>query len=150
MAKVILSMTMTADGFFAGPDGELDWMSQVPDPELAEDIVSFFAGIDRGFIGYPTASGMIPFWLSVADDPAASDVERAIAGAVNKLRPIVVSSRQEDLPCARSRQAAPLGARGCVASSCRVRTDDLRLPAVPRTAHKAGRAPVRVLTGRAA
>jgi hypothetical protein len=30
--------------------------------------------------------------------PAASAMERAIAEAVNKLRPIVVSSRQEDLP----------------------------------------------------
>lgn len=26
--KVFLSMTMTCDGFFCGPNGELDWMSR--------------------------------------------------------------------------------------------------------------------------
>ncbi len=34
MRKVFLNMTMTFDGFFAGPHGELDWMSQTPDQEL--------------------------------------------------------------------------------------------------------------------
>lgn len=33
MRKVILSMTMPLDGFFCGPNGELDWMSQTPDQE---------------------------------------------------------------------------------------------------------------------
>ena len=56
---------MTCDGFFAGPHGELDWMSQIPDQELNDDLVGFFQNIDRGFIGYPTASGMIPYWLNV-------------------------------------------------------------------------------------
>ena len=34
MRKVLLNMTMTLDGFFCGPNGELDWMSQKPDQEL--------------------------------------------------------------------------------------------------------------------
>ena len=82
MRKVVLNMTMTFDGFFAGPHGELDWMVQTPDQELNDDIVAFFRGIDRGFIGYPTASGMIPYWLNVANNPSASKAERAIAQAV--------------------------------------------------------------------
>ena len=53
MRKVFLNMTMTLDGFFCGPNGELDWMSQIPDQELTDDMVAFFQGIDRGFIGYP-------------------------------------------------------------------------------------------------
>ncbi len=67
MKKVFLYMTMTFDGFFAGPHGELDWMSQTPDQELTDDMVAFFQGIDRGFIGYPTASGMIPYWGRTCD-----------------------------------------------------------------------------------
>ncbi|BCL83794.1 hypothetical protein ccbrp13_62590 [Ktedonobacteria bacterium brp13] len=55
MRKVVLNMTMTLDGFFCGPNGELDWMSQAPDQELNDDIVAFFQGVDQGFIGYPTA-----------------------------------------------------------------------------------------------
>jgi len=56
MAKLVLSMTMSLDGFFSGPDGELDWMAQAPDPEFSRDNVSFFDRFDRGFIGYPAAS----------------------------------------------------------------------------------------------
>jgi dihydrofolate reductase len=95
--KVILNMTMSLDGFFAGPHGELDWMSQTPDQELNDDIVAFFQESDSGFIGYPTASGMIPYWLNVAQNPAASQEERAIARAVNGLHAFILSNREETL-----------------------------------------------------
>ena len=97
MRKVVLYMTMTCDGFFAGPHGELDWMEQAPDQELNDDVVAFFQGIDRGFIGYPTASGMIPYWLDVAKNPSASKAERAIAQAVNTLHPLILSNKEETL-----------------------------------------------------
>ena len=97
MRKVFLSMTMTFDGFFAGPHDELVWMSQTPDQELNDDIVAFFQGIDRGFIGYPTASEMIPYWLNVAKNPSASKAERAIAQAVNTLHPLILSHQEEKL-----------------------------------------------------
>ena len=95
--KVFLYMTMTCDGYFAGPHSELDWMSQTPDQELTDDVVAYFQGIDRGFIGYPTASGMIPYWLNVANNPSASEGERAIAQAVNSLHPFVVSRQEEKI-----------------------------------------------------
>ena len=95
--KVVLNMTMTLDGFFCGPNGELDWMSQTPDQELNDDLVAFFQGVDQGFIGYPTASGMIPYWLQVAQNPSASKEERAIAQAVNSLHPFILSHREEKL-----------------------------------------------------
>ncbi|HLV97300.1 MAG TPA: dihydrofolate reductase family protein [Ktedonobacterales bacterium] len=98
MRKVFLNMTMTLDGFFCGPNGELDWMSQTPDQELNDDIVAFFQGMDDGFIGYPTASGMIPYWLHVAQNPSASKEEHAIAQAVNKLHAFILSNREETLP----------------------------------------------------
>ena len=95
--KVFLYMTMTFDGFFAGQHDELDWMSQTPDQELNDDMVAFFQGIDSGFIGYPTASGMIPYWLNVAKNPSASKAERAIAQAVNTLHPLIISRKEEKL-----------------------------------------------------
>jgi dihydrofolate reductase len=98
MAELVLSMTMSVDGFFSGPDGELDWMTQAPDPEFSRDNVAFFDRIDRGFIGYPTASGMLPFWLSVADNADAPADLRALAAALNKLRPFLVSDREEPVP----------------------------------------------------
>src|SRR5580700_2307344 len=93
--KVFLYMTMTFDGFFSGPQGELDWMEQTPDQEMNDEIVALFGGFDSGFIGYPTASGMIPYWLDVAKNPAASKEERAIAQAVNTLHPFILSNREE-------------------------------------------------------
>jgi dihydrofolate reductase len=97
MRKVVLNMTMTFDGFFCGPNGELDWMSQTPDQELNDDLVAFFQNVEQGFIGYPTASGMIPYWLNVAQNPAASKEERAIAQAVNTLHPFILSRKAEQL-----------------------------------------------------
>lgn len=95
MRNVILNMTMSMDGFFAGPHGELDWMGQTPDQELNDDTVAFFQSIDQGFIGYPTAAGMIPYWLNVANDPSASQTALAIAQAVNKLHPFILSRTVE-------------------------------------------------------
>jgi dihydrofolate reductase len=98
VAKLVLTMAMTLDGFFSGPGGELDWMVQAPDPEFSRDNVAFFDRFDRGFIGYPTASGMLPFWLNVAGDPQAPADQRALARAVNRLRPLLISHREEPVP----------------------------------------------------
>jgi dihydrofolate reductase len=98
VAKLVVTMTMSLDGFFSGPDGELDWMTQVPDPEFSRDNVASFDRFDRGFIGYPTASGMLPFWLSMASDPQAPAGLRALAQAVNRLRPFLISDRDEPVP----------------------------------------------------
>jgi dihydrofolate reductase len=98
MAKLVLTMTMSLDGFFSGLNGELDWMTQAPDPEFSRDNVAFFDRFDRGFIGYPTASGMIPYWLNVAADPQSTADLRALAEALNKLRPLLVSDREEHVP----------------------------------------------------
>jgi len=98
MAKLVLSMTMSLDGFSAGPGGELDWMTQAPDPEFSRDNVSFFDRFDRGFIGYPTGAGMVPYWLHVAGNPQAPADERALAEAVNRLHAFLVSNRDEPVP----------------------------------------------------
>ena len=69
-----------------------------PHPEFSRDSVSFFDRFDRGFIGYPTASGMLPYWLNVASNPQASADARALAESVNKLHPVLVSDREEPVP----------------------------------------------------
>ena len=98
MAELVLTMTMSLDGFFSGPNGELDWMTQAPDPEFSRDNVAFFDHIDRGFIGYPTASGMLPYWMNVANDPQAPADQRTLAEALNKLRAFLISDREEPVP----------------------------------------------------
>lgn len=95
MRKLTLYLTMSIDGFFSGPNGELDWMIGTSDQELNDDTVALLNGYDEGFIGYPTASGMIPYWENVANNPAASPQERAIAAAVNDKHAFLVSHREE-------------------------------------------------------
>src|SRR5436190_12397657 len=97
MRKVFLYMTMTFDGFFSGPNGELDWMSQTPDQELNDDIVALLKSADAGLMGFPTASGMIPYWANVAKNPSASKADLAIADAVNTIHSIVISTREQKL-----------------------------------------------------
>jgi dihydrofolate reductase len=98
MRKVALYMTVTLDGFIAGPNNELDWMAGTSDQELNHDIVAILKRFDAGFIGYPTASGMIPYWLNAAKDPSTSEQERAVAEVVNKMHVIIVSNKEEELP----------------------------------------------------
>jgi dihydrofolate reductase len=97
MRKVILYMTVTLDGFIAGPNNELDWMTQTPDQEQNEDIVALLRGADAGIMGYPTATGMIPYWSSVAKNPSTSKGEHTIAQAISKLHSIVISNRAEKI-----------------------------------------------------
>jgi len=97
MRKVFLYMTMTFDGFFAGPNNELDWMSQTADQEMNDDIVALLSGADTGFMGYPTALGMIPYWSNVAKNPSTSKGELAIAQVINNIHSIILSNKEEKL-----------------------------------------------------
>jgi dihydrofolate reductase len=88
---------MTFDGFIAGPNNKLDWMLQTADQEMTGDIVSMLKSADTGFMGYPTAVGMIPYWSSTAKNQSASKGEHDIAQVVNNVHAIVISNRQEKL-----------------------------------------------------
>ncbi len=92
MRKVFLFMTMSFDGFIAGPNNELDWMSQGEDQENTDDIVALLNGSDTGLMGYPTASGMIPSWANAVKNPSTPKDEMAIAQAISKIHSIVLSN----------------------------------------------------------
>jgi dihydrofolate reductase len=98
MRNVVLYMTITLDGFIAGPNNELDWMLNTPDQALNDDIVALLRASDAGFLGYPVAQGMIPYWESVAADPSASTAGHDIAAAVNRLHRIIISNQPVELP----------------------------------------------------
>ncbi|MDW7771961.1 MAG: dihydrofolate reductase family protein [Desulfobulbaceae bacterium] len=85
MRKVIVSNYMTLDGFFAGPDGELDWF--VWDREIAEYMKEQFGAIDTILFGRVTYELMVEYW------PAASPPEEdpVIIEAMNNLQKVVFS-----------------------------------------------------------
>ncbi len=99
MRKVFLYMTMSLDGFIAGPNNELDWMDgeAASDPELNKDIVDLISAADTGLMGYPTAVGMIPYWANMAKDPSASRADRDLATAISKIHGVVISNKPEKI-----------------------------------------------------
>lgn len=97
MRAVQLYMTMTLDGFVAGPQGELDWMTTAHDADLTADIVALMSGVDDAFMGYPTAAGMIGYWAGVARDPDASQASRDIAHAVSGTHTFAISRSPEQI-----------------------------------------------------
>jgi dihydrofolate reductase len=60
MRKVIVSNYVTLDGFFAGPDGEIDWF--VWDEETAKYSKDLLNSIDTILFGRVTYELMASYW----------------------------------------------------------------------------------------
>jgi dihydrofolate reductase len=96
MRKIFLYMTMTFDGFVAGPNNDLDWFTPpVSDEELNKDIVGLVESADTGITGFPTGPCLISYWKNAEKDEKTEGWEMAIAKAVNKLHPIIISNKEE-------------------------------------------------------
>lgn len=60
MRDLIVSEMVSADGHFAGPDGQLDWFSA--DPELEEYLHGVHQQVGAYLYGRRTYQGMAEFW----------------------------------------------------------------------------------------
>lgn len=93
MRNVVLFMHISLDGFAAGPNGELDWISY--DEELekyAEDVVSTVGSPMYGRVTYQM---MESYWPTVLDDPSATDYAMNHARWVQDVEKIVFSKTLE-------------------------------------------------------
>jgi dihydrofolate reductase len=85
MGKIIVSNYVTLDGYFAGPNGEIDWF--VWDKELAEASKELLNSMDTLLFGRVTYELMASYWPTVSsqtEDPVIID-------AMNNLPKIVFS-----------------------------------------------------------
>lgn len=99
--RILMFNWLTADGYFSGPDGSLDWV--VPDEEQARAAVATLASVDTVLFGRRTYERFAAFWsraLEEADATSASDPHRpglrspehrAIAVALNEVTKLVFS-----------------------------------------------------------
>lgn len=88
MRKVVLFMHISLDGFAAGPNGELDWISY--DEELekyAEEIVSTVGAALYGRVTYH----MMEYWRTVPSNPSATKHELEHAQWIENIPKIVFS-----------------------------------------------------------
>ena len=89
MRKILVSMMVTADGFFAGPNGEIDWHNV--DDEFNEFAIEQLNSVDTLIFGRVTYQGMASYWPTtdaITDDPI-------VAGLMNSLPKIVLSRTLE-------------------------------------------------------
>jgi dihydrofolate reductase len=89
MRKIIVSNYVTLDGFFAGPNGEIDWF--VWDEETAQYGKDLLQSVDTILFGRTTYELMAAYWPAAS--PATEDP--VIINAMNNL-PKVVFSRTLD------------------------------------------------------
>ncbi len=85
MRKIILQMMVSLDGYFEGPNREIDWHNV--DEEFNDLAISFLDTLDTLLFGRVTYELMASYWPSEharTDDPI-------VAGKMNSLRKVVVS-----------------------------------------------------------
>jgi dihydrofolate reductase len=92
MRRVIYSMTVSLDGFIAGPSGEIDWSA--PDDELHRFQNDRTRELGAHLCGRRLYETML-YWETVEEGPAAAGPEREFAG-IWKALPRVVFSRTLD------------------------------------------------------
>jgi dihydrofolate reductase len=69
MRKLKLQMQITADGFVAGPEGELDWMNREMDEKLTALISELADASDTILMGRKMTGGFIKYWEHAITQP---------------------------------------------------------------------------------
>jgi dihydrofolate reductase len=89
MRKVIFQMLTTLDGFFEGPNREIDWHHM--DEELNDFAIEFLNSVDVLLFGRVTYELMAGYWPT----PAATTNDPIVAGKMNSLPKVVFSRTLE-------------------------------------------------------
>jgi len=93
MRKLKLQVQMTVDGYIGGPNGEMDFLVRDWDDELKKYVTTITEQVDCIVLGRKLAEGFIPYWASVAADPANPELT---AGKKFTNTPKVVFTRKLD------------------------------------------------------
>lgn len=69
MRKLKLQVQMSVDGYIAGPNSEMDWITFNWDDALKAYVTALTEPVDCLVLGRKLAEGFIPYWASVAANP---------------------------------------------------------------------------------
>jgi len=69
MRKLKLQVQMTVDGYIAGPNGEMDWMTSPWTEDVNAYVNEITDPVDTIILGRKLAEGFIPHWTAIAADP---------------------------------------------------------------------------------
>jgi dihydrofolate reductase len=101
MRKVILSNMVTLDGFFEGPNKELDW--HIVDMGLNHYANDLLSNVDALLFGRVTYQLMADYWPAAAMNPSTSKSDLEIADKMNNLLKIVFSKTLQNVEWNNSR-----------------------------------------------
>jgi dihydrofolate reductase len=73
MRKLKLQMQITVDGFVAGPNGELDWMTWDQIDKLSEHINSITDSSDTILMGRKMTDEFVNYWTGVLEHPESPE-----------------------------------------------------------------------------
>ncbi len=85
MRKIIVSNMVSLDGFFSGPNGEIDW--HVVNDEFFAHAINLLNSVDTLLFGRITYQGMLDYWTS----PAAITDDAVIAEKMNHTPKVIFS-----------------------------------------------------------
>jgi len=68
MRKLKLQMNLTTDGFVAGPDGQLDWMSSSMDERQLNQLNELTESMDTILMGHGMVEEFTTYWENVVDN----------------------------------------------------------------------------------
>ncbi len=91
MRRIVTTTWVTMDGFLAGPNNEMDFVTSLFDAEMGKyesDIVDTGDTIILGRVTYESFAGS---WPRVPDNPNVSDDEKDYARRLNRMKKIVYS-----------------------------------------------------------
>ncbi|MCK0173330.1 MULTISPECIES: dihydrofolate reductase family protein [Mycobacteriaceae] len=118
MRSVTYSLTVSLDGYTAGPDGGFDWGT--PDPEVFRLATDEVRGVGVHLMGRRLYETML-YWEDAADGPALDDAEREFADLWNALPKVVFSST---LTAVRGNARLAAGGVAEEIERCRAEPDD--------------------------
>ena len=111
MRRIVMFNRVSAEGYFAAPDGNLGWV--VPEPELDRGAADNLGGADTILFGRRTYEMFESFWPTVGgDSPTAPDPHapgrhspelRAMADWINAASKLVFSTTRKEVTWRNSR-----------------------------------------------
>lgn len=99
MRRIVMINWISVDGFFAGPDGEIDWILRDPevDKALHEPRDGQSAGSDTMLLGNTTYTLFENSWPQIANDPKAPEELHKLADEVIGMTKIVFSETRQEV-----------------------------------------------------
>ncbi|KUJ67591.1 deaminase [Streptomyces albus subsp. albus] len=88
-----LQVQMTVDGYMAGPNGEMDWMTFPWTDDISGYITALTEPVDRIVLGRKLAEGFIPHWASQPEGESQEGIDK-----INNTPKVVISNSLTESP----------------------------------------------------